>query len=392
MTSRNTWLRTSPDGTRGRDVVGISRRDLLCAGGTLAVSSVVGALLGAKPACAQALGAAVPTVDRLAVRVVTDSYHLALTPSFKAGNIEVQRFSLPLSDQPPLKSLLNEFGLAWHVESTRGAETRNIVLDFGYTGDTLNNNLEVLRIKPETLDAIGLTHGHYDHFGGLVGFLARHGGTLKPGIPFYVGGEEAFCRREALLGPQWTNFGALDRRAIENVKLNITFVARPSVVADHAFTTGHIPAASFERVLSPTRMTAGVDGGLGCFPDRLPQDKQKAGYIADDFSHEIALCFNVKDRGLVVMSSCSHRGIVNAVKQAVAASGINKVHAVLGGFHLAPHKPEYVRDTVKALKELNPDAVMPMHCTGEAFVEIMQQEMPAKLVRSYTGSRYVFGT
>jgi 7,8-dihydropterin-6-yl-methyl-4-(beta-D-ribofuranosyl)aminobenzene 5'-phosphate synthase len=93
-----------------------------------------------------------------------------------------------------------------------------------------------------------------------------------------------------------------------------------------------------------------------------------------------------------VLSSCSHRGIVNAVKKAVAASGINKVHAVLGGFHLAPHKPEYVRDTVKALKELNPDAVMPMHCTGEAFVEIMQQEMPGKLVRSYTGSRYVFGT
>jgi 7,8-dihydropterin-6-yl-methyl-4-(beta-D-ribofuranosyl)aminobenzene 5'-phosphate synthase len=91
------------------------------------------------------------------------------------------------------------------------------------------------------------------------------------------------------------------------------------------------------------------------------------------------------------MSSCSHRGVVNAVKRAITVSGVNKVHAVLGGFHLAPHKEDYVRDTVLALKELDPDAVVPMHCTGEAFMEIAAREMPGKVVRSYTGTRYVFG-
>jgi 7,8-dihydropterin-6-yl-methyl-4-(beta-D-ribofuranosyl)aminobenzene 5'-phosphate synthase len=90
------------------------------------------------------------------------------------------------------------------------------------------------------------------------------------------------------------------------------------------------------------------------------------------------------------MTSCGHRGVVNSVKRAIAVSGVQKVHAVLGGFHLAPHKEEYVRDTVLALKELDPDIVLPMHCTGEPFIEIMTKEMPGKVVRSYTGSRYVF--
>jgi 7,8-dihydropterin-6-yl-methyl-4-(beta-D-ribofuranosyl)aminobenzene 5'-phosphate synthase len=59
--------------------------------------------------------------------------------------------------------------------------------------------------------------------------------------------------------------------------------------------------------------------------------------------------------------------------------------------HLAPHKEDYVRETVAALKELSPDCVIPMHCSGEMFSDIVQKEMPGKLIRSYTGSRYIFG-
>jgi len=82
--------------------------------------------------------------------------------------------------------------------------------------------------------------------------------------------------------------------------------------------------------------------------------------------------------------------VINAIKQAQAASGINKVHAVIGGFHLAPYKEDYVRDTIKALKEIDIDYVIPLHCTGEPFYEIAKAEMPNKLLRSYTGTRFVF--
>ena len=87
-----------------------------------------------------------------------------------------------------------------------------------------------------------------------------------------------------------------------------------------------------------------------------------------------------------MLTSCSHRGVVNIVKQAQAVSGVEKVHAVLGGFHLAPYKEDYVRQVVAGLKEIDPDYVVPMHCTGEPFYEIAKAEMPGKLLRSLHGN------
>jgi 7,8-dihydropterin-6-yl-methyl-4-(beta-D-ribofuranosyl)aminobenzene 5'-phosphate synthase len=395
MSRQGTSLGKADLSVSGRKIGAISRREALCAGASTVLWTMIAGLLGrAKPARAQALGGQVPTVDRLAVRVVTDSYYLAFAQNQTVGGMEVQRFRLPPSDQPPGRALLSEFGLAWHVESTRGAETRHLLLDFGFTSDTLNNNLDLYGIAPEKLDAMMLTHGHYDHFGGMVGFLAQHKAKLKAGIPFYVGGEEAFCTRQSLVGPQPSNFGALDRYAIEDAKVKVLFADQPSLVADHGFATGPLPTVSFERIFAQTQMRAGVQGNFGCYLERIAEDKRNkatADYIPDDFAHEIALVFNVRNRGLVVLSSCSHRGVVNAVKRALTVSGVNKVHAVLGGFHLAPHKEDYVRDTVLALKELDPDAVVPMHCTGEAFMEIAAREMPGKVVRSYTGTCYAFG-
>ncbi len=81
------------------------------------------------------------------------------------------------------------------------------------------------------------------------------------------------------------------------------------------------------------------------------------------------------------MTSCGHRGIVNSARTAMKVTGIDKVHAVLGGFHLAPHAPEYQRQTLAELKTLNPDYLIPMHCSGETFISMVQQEMPERLAR-----------
>jgi 7,8-dihydropterin-6-yl-methyl-4-(beta-D-ribofuranosyl)aminobenzene 5'-phosphate synthase len=368
------------------------RRDVVCGGGAAMFTAIVATLMGsAKPVRAETIPGSVPEIDRVAVRVIVDSYQFAVAPSRKVTNVDIEHFGWGIGGgKPPGKTLISEFGLSMHVESRRGTETRNVLMDFGFTPDALINNTDLIGIDPAQLDALVLSHGHYDHFGGLAGFLRHNSGKLKAKLPIYIGGEEAFCSREWTAPPARGDFGVLDRKALENADLAVTYAEGPALVAGHGFTTGQIGQASFEKLLSPSAMKIGVDHGMGCYADRLPEDERTKTVIPDQFRHEIATAFNLKGRGLIVLTSCSHRGVVNAIKQAQAASGVSKVHAVIGGFHLAPYKEDYVRDTITALKDIDVDYVIPLHCTGEPFYEIAKAEIPNKLLRSYTGTRFVF--
>ena len=370
----------------------ISRRDVLCGGGASAFTLMIAALLGdTQPARAATISGSVPEIDALAVRVVVDSFQFAVAPSKSLEGVEIQHFGWGIrKDSPPGRTLVSEFGLAMHVETRRGTQTRTTLVDFGFTPDALINNTELLGIDPSVLDALVLSHGHYDHFGGLVGFLQKHKSRLKPKLPLYVGGEDCFCSRQWTGPPVRGDFGVLDRQALKQANLSVTYAEGASLVADHGFTTGQIGLRSFEKLLSPTAMKIGVEGGVGCYAERLPENERTQTVVPDQFRHELAIGFNLKGKGLVVLTSCSHRGVVNAVRQAQAASGIEKVHALIGGFHLAPYQDDYVQQTVAALKEINIDYVIPLHCTGEPFYDKARAEMPGKVLRSYTGTRFVF--
>ena len=370
----------------------ISRRDVLCGGGAGALTVMIAALLGdTQPARAETISGSVPEIDALAVRVVIDSFQFAVAPSRSLEGVEIQHFGWGIrKDSPPGRTLVSEFGLAMHIETRRGTQTRSTLVDFGFTPDALINNTELLGIDPSVLDALVLSHGHYDHFGGLVGFLQKHKSRLKPKLPLYVGGEDCFCSRQWTGPPVRGDFGVLDRQALKQANLSVTYAEGASLVADHGFTTGQIGLRSFEKLLSPTAMKIGVEGGVGCYAERLPENERTQTVVPDQFRHELAIGFNLKGKGLVVLTSCSHRGVVNAVRQAQAASGIEKVHALIGGFHLAPYQDDYVQQTVAAMKEINIDYVIPLHCTGEPFYDKARVEMPGKVLRSYTGTRFVF--
>ena len=110
-----------------------------------------------------------------------------------------------VSIQPPLRptdfqrTLQNEWGLALWLESQRADEERTLMLDYGYSPAVLQNNMELIGVDPRKLDALILSHGHFDHFGGPLGFLDRYRAVLPADLKLYAGGEDNFCHR--LNGP-----------------------------------------------------------------------------------------------------------------------------------------------------------------------------------------------
>ena len=366
----------------------LARRDFLKASAALAGAAAANAF-----SCVEIASAApieVPTVDKLSIRVLVDSsYDLFFKPK-QSGGVTI---APPPRGADYQKSLHNEWGLSLWLESeTKGAQ-RTLMLDYGYTPEVLLNNMALVGVDPSKLDALIVSHGHYDHFGGLNGFLDKFRDKLPADVKLYAGGEDNFCHRVSATPTkgQFTDFGTLDRRQLAAQRVTTVLCETPTVIAGHAFTTGKINRRSVERVLPNTWVEFGIKDGLGCNASHYLPAELDGKIVPDEHIHEHATCFNVLDFGLVVISSCGHVGIVNSVKQAQEVSGIQKVHAIVGGFHLGPAPKDYLTEVVAEIKKLDPDVVVPMHCSGLNFVQEATAQMGDKVLVTTTGSRLSFG-
>jgi 7,8-dihydropterin-6-yl-methyl-4-(beta-D-ribofuranosyl)aminobenzene 5'-phosphate synthase len=333
--------------------------------------------------------ASVPTIDRLVMTNVVDNMYDIFAKAGKLDTIRVER--TPLG---PGGALLAEHGLAYHLESLRGSERREILLDFSLTELNLRNNYHILKIDPTRADALIISHGHLDHYGALPALARAQPGLLKPGISLYAGGEDTFCQRVVTTPAGSRDMGRLDREDLEARGLKVVQAKQPTAVAGHAMTTGEIPRLTdFEKPPAGARLVAGPMDSA-CSPTHFgaSQVQMKPGELVPDlFLGEHATIYNVKDRGLVVITSCGHAGVINSVRQAQKATGISKVHAVVGGFHLAPAPDEIVAKTVAAFREIDPDYIIPAHCTGLNTIIAVHSAMPKKLVMPSTGTRVIFG-
>lgn len=363
------------------------RRDVLKGSAAFAGAAVAGGFTCIEIASAAPIE--VPTVDKLTLRVLVDSSHDQFLRLVEVKGIKhVPPGSGRGADYR--KVLHNQWGLSLYLQSERAGDAKTIMLDFGYSPDALMNNIEILKVDPAKIDAMIVSHGHYDHFGGLIGFLAKYRSVLPADVKLYAGGEDNFCHRYAGPANQLLDFGVLDRRELVAQKVTTVLAENPTVVAGHAFTTGKIARRSIEKVLPNTQVKFEIKDGLGCDASHYTAAELQGKVVADEHLHEHATCFNLRGKGLIVISSCGHAGIVNSVRQAQEVSGIQKVHAIVGGFHLGPAPADYLKTVVAEIKKLAPDVVIPMHCSGDNFVREVQAQMPDGVLVSTTGSQFTF--
>ena len=308
-----------------------------------------------------------PPVDRVSITTVVDNSVDILRPDEKVA----RRWGVPRARK--IADLRAEHGLAHHVEIARGRETARIAFDFGLTAASMTHNFRELGLDAGAIDALALSHGHSDHFGGLLGFLSAYRRRMRPGLRFY-GHPNHYVGRWSERDGDRVSLGRLDRGDVARWDVDVVDVAEPVVLAEGALLSGEMRATEPYEAIPPSL--------------RMEQD---GALVQDTFIGEQTLVAHVRDRGLVVVTSCSHRGIVGICRNAMRVSGVPKIHAVLGGFHLSGLDDERIDRVVETLRSFEVDYLVPQHCTGfEAFVRLAQR-MGKELVVSSTGSTFTFG-
>lgn len=308
----------------------------------------------------------VSEVDRLAVTVITDNYYDALRPGTKV--------STPFHSKPG--SIIHaEHGLSYHVETEVGGTSSSLLFDYGMDPMGMSHNVAVLGIDVGKISAMALSHGHFDHWGGLIGFLKQYRNSIPKGIPLYVG-EETFSRRFAVRPsdkePQ--DIGALDRKEIEKLGfVEIREKREPVEIIPGCYITGRVPRVTDYEVGNPNLL---IQRG-----ERLEQDF---------FEGELAMFFAVRGRGLVILSGCAHIGIVNIVKHALSLTGVSTIHAIIGGFHLVNAQTSLIDRYIEDIKGFQPDYIVPTHCTGFETVVRFAREMPDQFILNTAGTKYTF--
>jgi 7,8-dihydropterin-6-yl-methyl-4-(beta-D-ribofuranosyl)aminobenzene 5'-phosphate synthase len=265
---------------------------------------------------------------------------------------------------------LAEHGFSMLIRVLCGRKTVSILFDTGISADGVVENAKRMGIELSEVEYIVLSHGHYDHFGGLVSALKT---INKINLPLIVH-EDMFKTRgtENSDGairtyPEFPNREKLSSAQLINKK-------QPHLMADDMILiTGEIPrGTSFEKGFLQHR--ALIKGSWQ--PDPL---------ILDDR----AIVFNVKGKGLVVISGCAHAGIINTIMYAQRISGIMDIYAVIGGFHLAGRENENrIEQTVKELRRLNPKRIVPTHCTGWRGMFAIAKALPEAFVWNSVGNLY----
>lgn len=302
-------------------------------------------------------------VDRVEITVLVDNYSDTLL--MENQGIVHRPDVLP-------RGPIAEHGLALLVNVAGDGEEHTILMDTGLSPGAMLHNADLLGVDLAKAEALVISHGHWDHLGGLEAFLGLHG----PGLPV-VAHPDAFNPKRLSLdgGARTVDLPGLRREALDQAGAVVEMRAQPSGMAE-----------SMVAVLAEVPRRTPFEKG---FP--AAQAFMAGGWRPDPLRDDQGLAVLVRGRGLVVISGCAHAGIINTAHHARAVTGVDQVHAVLGGFHLTGsfYKP-CLGPTVAAMKEIGPDWLAPMHCTGWHSCQEFARAMPTAYLVSTVGTTFSF--
>ncbi len=304
-------------------------------------------------------------VDQVDISIIVDNNIDLLMESTEVA----KRYPL---DPKPFEKIfsIGEHGFSALIEVRSGNKKAQVLFDAGISRQGILHNLDAQEIDLKDVQAIVLSHGHADHAMGLTGVIDRLGSHNMPLILH----PDAFLERKLVLptgdeiqvpAPNVADFGRENVQVIEEVGPSM-------LVDDMILVSGEVDRTTDFETGFPVHFSRRTDHWE---PDPLIMDDQFA-------------LINVKDKGLIVITGCGHSGIINIIRYAQKLTGIQKIYAAIGGFHLTGGVfDKIIPETVSALAEINPTYVMPGHCTGWTALHAIAEGLPDAYIANSVGTK-----
>jgi 7,8-dihydropterin-6-yl-methyl-4-(beta-D-ribofuranosyl)aminobenzene 5'-phosphate synthase len=268
------------------------------------------------------------------------------------------RISVLCEDSLSRRGLVGEHGLSMLVE----LPDARVLLDTGPSAATVRN-ARGMGVELAPLDAIVVSHGHYDHTGGLEAMLAELGGARVIAHPLAFGPRYALRGSGAprYIGPPHT------AEEYEGLGADLVLSAEPMQLGEGLWTTGEVPR--------------GDGGGLGSEKLRVEHEGE---LVPDDFRDDVSLVARIGD-GLVVLTGCGHVGVCSIVAHAQRLMDVEPVHALIGGTHLVAADEPGVRRTADRLHQMGVATIAPCHCTGRRALALLRKAFRGDVMEAATG-------
>ena len=273
---------------------------------------------------------------------------------------------------------VGEHGLGMSITIFDEDKSHLYLFDTGSIKQSIIGNIEALGVKYDEIEKIIISHGHFDHFGGLAALIPK----LNKGSKIYLNGA-CFDQYHIIvsttgekipsdeLGPNLEKLkkeGKIKHRKLELLDRNVIYnlankndveiieTAEPMKLHEGIMISGEIEIFDKEEI------------SKGFYSEKSPHVLEE-----HTFRDEISLYINIENHGLAILTGCGHAGLINTIKHARKITGIDKVYAIIGGFHKENLSLDAINSAAGFIKRLDPKITCGVHCTGFEFNRVMRQ-------------------